>query len=71
MEEDYPHISWSPCTAHVLDLCLADFGRMPVFKTVIENGKKLLQFIVNRQIPYAIFKVFSKGASLVKYGATR
>jgi hypothetical protein len=69
--EKHPHLTWSPCAAHILDLLLEDIARIPSIKTTIENGRRLLAFIANHQIPYAIFKGKAKGAVLVKYGPTR
>jgi hypothetical protein len=69
--EKHKHLTWSPCVAHILDLLLEDIARIPSIKGVIESGRKLLLFIANHQIPYAIFKEKANGAVLVKYGATR
>ena len=70
LEEEFPHLTWTPCAAHVLDLMLEDVGRMEVVKNLLAMGKDVTYFILNHQIPHAIFKKHSP-LRLVKYGATR
>ena len=70
LEEKFPHLTWAPCAAHVLDLLMEDIGRMDKVKSQIALGKEVTYFILNHQIPHAIFKKNSS-LRLVKYGATR
>jgi hypothetical protein len=46
LETEYPHLTWSPCAAHILDLCMEDIGRLKVVSDVVEVGKKANASIV-------------------------
>jgi hypothetical protein len=39
IEERYPHITWSPCGAHVMDLLLEDIGKLPWVSPTIADGR--------------------------------
>lgn len=43
--ERIPHLFWTPCAAHCLDLLLEDIGKIKEFKTCINNAKKVSRFI--------------------------
>lgn len=66
----YPHITWCPCVAHVVDLYLEDVGRLEAVASLIENGKDVCKFICNHQQSRAIFQSFSP-LELVRHAETR
>jgi hypothetical protein len=43
--ERIPHLFWTPCAAHCLDLMLEDIGKIKDFNTCINNAKKVCRFI--------------------------
>ncbi|KAL6661838.1 hypothetical protein ACP70R_001222 [Stipagrostis hirtigluma subsp. patula] len=42
--ERIPHLFWTPCAAHCLDLMLEDIGKIKEFNTCINNAKKVCRF---------------------------
>jgi hypothetical protein len=40
-----PHLFWTPCAAHCLDLMLEDIGKIKDFSTCINMAKKVSRFI--------------------------
>jgi hypothetical protein len=40
-----PHLFWTPCAAHCLDLLLEDIGKIKEFNTYINMAKKVSRFI--------------------------
>jgi hypothetical protein len=42
IEEQYPHITWMPCTAHIVDLYLEDLGMLEPIKEVITDAKAIV-----------------------------
>ena len=56
----FPHITWTPCTAHCVDLLLEDIGKLDWVDTVIKEAHSLVKFITNHQSSLAIFRTFSK-----------
>jgi Protein of unknown function (DUF 659) len=43
--EAYPHITWSPCVAHVCDLALEDIFKLDYFKLGLVETKEFITFI--------------------------
>ena len=43
----HPHLYWTPCVAHCIDLMLEDIGKLPWIKTIIEQGRSVCKFIYN------------------------
>jgi Protein of unknown function (DUF 659) len=43
--EAYPHITWSPCVAHVCDLALEDIFKIEYFKGTLTDTKEYIIFI--------------------------
>jgi hypothetical protein len=70
IEERYPHITWTPCTPHCLDLLLEDFGKLDWVSTVIADAKTVLKFITNHHKSLALFRSLSE-LELLKPGDTR
>lgn len=43
VEKAFPHVTWAPCTAHVLDLFLEDVGKIPSITDVIDEGREVVK----------------------------
>lgn len=56
IEEAYPHITWSPCAAHVCDLALEDIFKLDYFREVYDNTKAFVTFINNHQATLAAWR---------------
>jgi len=68
--ERIPHLFWTPCAAHCLDLLLEDIGKIKEFKTCINNARKVSRFIYKhgRLIDQMREKI---GGDLVRPAVTR
>jgi len=55
IETKWPHITWSPCTAHCLDLFLEDIGRLQPVKDLLENARLICKTIGNHHRTHALF----------------
>lgn len=79
VEQRFPHITWSPCVAHVCDLALEDIFGLPYFKEVHQQTKSYVAFITNHHATLAAWREHSDpGATarvnnlqLLKPGETR
>ncbi|CAI8608881.1 unnamed protein product [Vicia faba] len=40
-----PHVFWTPCVAHCIDLMLEDIGKIPKVQKVIQKGVKVMGYI--------------------------
>jgi hypothetical protein len=45
IEARWPHITWSPCAAHVCDLAIEDIFKLDLFKSLFEETKSYVTFI--------------------------
>lgn len=66
-----PHIYWTPCAAHCIDLMLEDIGEIPQVKRTIDRGVALTGFIYNHVGVLNMMREFTKRRDLVRPGKTR
>ncbi|XP_073024247.1 uncharacterized protein [Primulina eburnea] len=66
-----PHLFWSPCAAHCLDLILEDVGKMEKVKKCIEKAKQITSFIHNSDKLVNLMKTFTNDRELLRPGITR
>lgn len=52
----YPHMTKQGCTAHALDLFLEDWAKVPQFKSLIINARRVCLYIRNHHVPMALFR---------------
>jgi hypothetical protein len=45
LERKIPHLFWTPCAAHCLDLMLKDNGKIREFKKCISHARQVTTFI--------------------------
>lgn len=68
--ERIPHLFWTPCAAHCLDLLLEDIGKIKAFNSCINCAKKACRFIYKhgRVLDLMMKKI---GEDLVRPAVTR
>jgi hypothetical protein len=47
LEARFPHITFTPCTLHCLDLLFEDMGKLDWVSSVIAEARTVLKFITN------------------------
>jgi len=70
LEARFPHITFTPCTPHCLDLLLEDMGKLDWVSSVIAEARTALKFITNHHKSLALFRSLSK-LELLKPGETK
>ncbi len=70
LEARFPHITFTPCTPHCLDLLLEDMGKLDWVSSVIAEARRALKFITNHHKSLALFRSLSK-LELLKPRETR
>ena len=68
--ERYPHITWTACASHVLDLLLEDIGKLAWAAGPIRRARKLVKFITNHHMAQALYRKHS-ALQLLKPGMTQ
>ncbi|XP_075483777.1 uncharacterized protein LOC142523929 [Primulina tabacum] len=66
-----PHMFWSPCAAHCIDLMLEDIGKMTKAKRCIDKAKQITSFIYNSDKIVNLMKIYTNDNELLRPGITR
>ncbi|RVX18452.1 hypothetical protein CK203_006547 [Vitis vinifera] len=64
------NLYWTPCAAHCIDLIFEDIGKRPSVIEVINNARKITNFIYNHGWLLAQMRLYC-GGDIVRPGATR
>ena len=70
VEKEWPHIFFTRCACHCLDLLFEDIGKIGWIAKVLEDATKIVTFVTRKSTVLAIFRELSK-KDLVKPAATR
>ncbi|CAI6001068.1 unnamed protein product [Closterium sp. NIES-65] len=68
---EYPHIFFTNCAAHCLDLMLHDIGKIPAIKHVLALVHSVVMMIKGSASAVVLFRELFTKLSLVRLGATR
>nr|XP_016436121.1 PREDICTED: uncharacterized protein LOC107762290 [Nicotiana tabacum] len=71
MSAGYPHIYWTSCAAHSINLIFGDIFKERSFSTVFNQAIRVHSYIVQRPLLLNMMKRFIKQRSLVKLAKTR
>nr|XP_009780478.1 PREDICTED: uncharacterized protein LOC104229520 [Nicotiana sylvestris] len=71
MSACYPHIYWTPCAAHSVNLIFGDILKERHFSTVFNQAIRVHSYIIQRPLLLNMMKRFTKQRSLVKHAKTR
>ncbi|CAI5974279.1 unnamed protein product [Closterium sp. NIES-65] len=71
LSADYPHIFFTNCAAHCLDLMLHDIGKIPAVKLVLSQVHQVVMMIKGAASAVVLFRELFTKLSLVRPGATR
>ena len=71
LEAKYPHLFWTPCAAHCLDLMLEDIGKMPEIKRTVERAISLNSYIYTRTGVLNMMRQFTGHKELLRPAKTR
>jgi hypothetical protein len=70
LQVKHPHIFWTSCAAHYIDLMLEDIGKITMVHNIIRDGKSITNLLYAQVRLLAIMRQFTKG-DLVRAGTTR
>ncbi|XP_070055570.1 uncharacterized protein [Nicotiana tomentosiformis] len=67
----YPHIYWTPCAAHSINLIFGDIFKERPFSSIFNQTIRVHSYIVQRPLLLNMMKRFTKQRGLVKPAKTR
>ncbi|KAL6499935.1 hypothetical protein OROGR_027845 [Orobanche gracilis] len=68
--EKRPHLYWTPCAAHCIDLMLEKIGELPQHRNALRKTKKVTNFIYNHRWVLSLARKYVE-KDLVRAAATR
>ena len=71
LEKKRPHLYWTPCVTHCLDLILEDIGKLPHIKKTIERVISISGYISNRTGLLNMMRRFTKQRELLRPSKAR
>ncbi|XP_028110596.1 uncharacterized protein LOC114309095 [Camellia sinensis] len=71
LEAKRPHLFWTPCAAHCLDLILEDIFKLPHMKKTFDRAIQVHGYIYNRPGVLNMMRMFTQLKNLVKPAKTR
>jgi hypothetical protein len=70
LTNEYLHIAWQPCLAHIINLMLKTTGEFPDHESVIHSAKLIIRWFHNHGKLHTMMKT-AIGENLVRWNATR
>ncbi|XP_059627377.1 uncharacterized protein LOC132270198 [Cornus florida] len=71
LEKEHPHLYWTPCAAHCLDLMLEDIGKIPSISRTMQRAVELNSYIYMRPKLLNIMRNFTHKKELLRVAKTR
>ncbi|XP_020267038.1 uncharacterized protein LOC109842592 [Asparagus officinalis] len=69
--DEYPHMYWTPCAAHCLNLMLKDIGKLPFVKMTLSRAMELTGFIYSHGWVLRLMRDQINARELLRPAATR
>jgi hypothetical protein len=71
LHDKYPHIYWSPCAAHCLNLVLGDIGKMELVQGLAKRASLITKFVYNHGFLLAFLRKREGWTEIIRPGPTR
>nr|XP_033508858.1 uncharacterized protein LOC104084442 [Nicotiana tomentosiformis]XP_033508859.1 uncharacterized protein LOC104084442 [Nicotiana tomentosiformis] len=69
--ETRPHIYWTPCAAHCIDLMLEDIGKLKIHQETLKRTKDVVKLIYGHTWVLDLMRSFMKNHELLRPAVTR
>ena len=67
---EYPHIQWTPCAAHSLDLVVKDVAKLSWISDILAKAKEIVNFITTKRTVLAMYRSY-KNLDIMGFSKTR
>ncbi|XP_059284199.1 uncharacterized protein LOC132037667 [Lycium ferocissimum] len=71
MLETRPHMYWTPCAAHCIDLMLEDISKLKIHQKTLKKAKDVVKFIYGHTRVLDLMRSFTKNHELLRPAVTR
>ncbi|KAL5799447.1 hypothetical protein ACOSQ3_032529 [Xanthoceras sorbifolium] len=71
LKDRMPHIFWSSCATHTINLMLEGIGKIPKFKKTLDSAKVFTIFIYAHHKTLWLMRTYTKKGEIIRPGVTR
>ncbi|XP_059290150.1 uncharacterized protein LOC132043702 [Lycium ferocissimum] len=71
MQGTFPHIYWTPCAAHCINLIFGDIFKINPYASVFSKATKIYAYISQRPLLLNLMRKFTNERNLVRPGKSR
>ncbi|KAK2646196.1 hypothetical protein Ddye_021391 [Dipteronia dyeriana] len=71
LKEKMPHVFWSSCATHTINLIFKSIGKLPKYKKFIDSTKAFKIFVYAHHKTLSLMRSFTKRRDIVRLGVTR
>ena len=71
LKDKMPHVFWSSCATHTINLMLESIGKLPKYKKFIDSAKAFTIFVYAHHKTLSLMRSFTKKRDIVRPGVTR
>ncbi|XP_073120500.1 uncharacterized protein [Henckelia pumila] len=71
LENNFPHLYWTPCAAHCIDLMLEEIFKIPRLKSLHERALMVNGYIYNRPQLLSMMREFTGQRDMIRTAKTR
>ncbi|KAF1894092.1 hypothetical protein Lal_00004011, partial [Lupinus albus] len=71
LEKEFPHLFWSPCAAHCVNLMFQDIGKLPEVTDTVSHAANITKYLYNHCHPLYLMRQFTNGKEILRPAPTR
>ncbi|KAF1868189.1 hypothetical protein Lal_00018708 [Lupinus albus] len=71
LEKEFPHLFWSPCVAHCVNLMFQDIGKLLEVTDTLSHAANITKYLYNHCHPLYLMRQFTNGKEIFRPAPTR
>ncbi|XP_019435930.1 PREDICTED: uncharacterized protein LOC109342394 [Lupinus angustifolius] len=71
LEREFPHIFWSPCAAHCVNLMFQDIGKLSEVTDIVSHASNITKYLYNHCHRLYLMRQFTHGKGILRPTPTR
>ncbi|KAF1895993.1 hypothetical protein Lal_00046749 [Lupinus albus] len=71
LEKEFPHLFWSPCAAHCVNLMFQDIRKLPEVTDTVSHAANITKYLYNHCHPLYLMRQFTNGKEILRPTPTR
>ncbi|KAF1874119.1 hypothetical protein Lal_00041563 [Lupinus albus] len=71
LEKEFPHLFWSPCATHCVNLMFQDIGKLLEVTDTVSHAANITKYLYNHCHPLYLIRQFTNGKEILRPAPTR